>query len=82
MDLIFEKPSNPSRTLVYGLLASCPFTANAERCLGCPLKGLRSKLSIDKKQEYVMELSDKEIERVLTQHKSCYEKRLSDLNQW
>ena len=82
MDQILEKSHNPSRALVFGLLVSCIFSTNTENCLDCPLKKLRKNLSIDKKHEYVMELSDIEIESILKQYESCYENRLSDLALW
>ena len=81
MNSILEKSPNPARALVFGLLASCFFTTNAD-CSDCLLKELRDSLSIDKKHEFVMGLSDMEIESILEKNKSCYEKRLSDLNQW
>lgn len=82
MELIYEKTSSPSRSLVFGLLMSCLFTTNAESCSDCRLKELRISLSINKKHQYVMELSDVEIESILAQNESCYKKRLSDLRQW
>jgi hypothetical protein len=82
MDQILEKSHNPSRALVFGLLVSCLFSTNAESCPHCPLKKLRKNLSIDKKHEYVMELSDQEIESIFVQYESCYENRLSDLALW
>ena len=82
MDPILKKSSNPSRALVFGLLVSCLFTANAESCSDCPLRELRANLSIDKKHEYVMKLSDVEIERIMAQYDTCFEKRLSDINRW
>ena len=82
MDQILEKSHNPSRALVFGLLVSCLFSTNAESCSDCPLKKLRKNLSVDKKHEYVMELSDIEIESILIQYESCYENRLLDLTHW
>ena len=79
---ILENSPNPSRALVFGLLVSCLFTTNAESCSDCPLKELRVSLTIDKKHEYVMELSDIEIDSILIQYESCYENRLSDLTHW
>ena len=81
MYTVLKQSSNSSRTLLFGLLVSCLFTRNVKSCSDCPIKELRANLSIDKKHEYVMELSDLEIGRILAQHESCYEKRLSDLNQ-
>ena len=79
MGTIFEKPSNPSRTLVLGLLVSCCFTECAE---DCPLRKSHNDLSVEEKDEYAQGLSDEEIKSILVQHESCYEKRLLDLNQW
>ena len=82
MESILKKSHNPSRALVFGLLVSCLFSANAESCSDCPLKELRGNLSMDKKHEYVMSLNDIEIESILIQYESCYENRLSDLTHW
>jgi hypothetical protein len=71
-----------SRTLLLGLLVNCLFTTNAESCSNCPLKELRGSLNFDKKHDYVKELSDAEIESILTQHELCYQKRLIDLSNW
>ncbi len=79
MGPILEKPSNPSRTLVLGLLVSCRFTTCTE---DCSLRKPHNDLSIEEKDEYAQGLSDEEIKSILAQHDSCYEKRLSDLNQW
>ena len=79
MGSISEKPYNPSRTLVLGLLVSCRYTKCAEDCL---LRKTHNDLSIEEKYEYAQGLSDEEINNILVQHESCYEKRLSDLNQW
>jgi len=78
MGPILEKPSNPSRTLVLGLLVSC-FTTCLE---GCPLRKLHNDLSIEEKHEYALGLSDEEVNNILVQREFCYEKRLSDLNHW
>ena len=82
MNSMLEKSPNPSRALVFELLVSCLFTTTAETCSDCPLKEIRSSLSIDKKHEYVMGLSNAELDSILTQHEPCYEKRLFDLDQW
>ena len=71
-----------SRTLLFGLLVNCLFTTSAESCSNCPLKELRGSSNLDKKHDNVKELSDTEIESILTQHESCYEKRLYDLGLW
>ena len=82
MEPISEKYSNPSRAIVFGLLVNCLFTISSKDCTGCPLRELRHNLSIEKKHEFAMGLSDKEIENILEKHEYCYEKRLSELNQW
>ena len=79
MGPILEKPSNPSRTLVLGLLESCRFTTCVE---DCPLRKLHNDLSIEEKHEYALGLSDEEVTNILVQREFCYEKRLSDLNHW
>jgi hypothetical protein len=79
MGSILEKPSSPSRTLVLGLLVSCRYTTCAENC---PLRETHNNLSIKEKHEYAQGLSAEEIDSILVQYESCYEKRLSDLNQW
>ena len=79
MGPILEKPSNPSRTLVLGLIVSCSFTTCAD---DCPLRKQHNDLSIGEKHKYAQGLSDEEIKSILAQHESCYEKRLSDLNHW
>ena len=79
MGSISEKPSNPSKTLVLGLLVSCRYTKCVEHC---PLRKTYNNLSIEEKYEYTQGLSDKEINSILVQYESCYKKRLSDLNQW
>ena len=78
MGPILEKPSNPSRTLVLGLLVSC-FTTCLE---DCPLRKLHNDLSIEEKYYYALGLSDEEVNNILAQKEFCYEKRLSDLNHW
>ena len=79
MGPILEKPSNPSRTLVLGLLMNCRFAACTKKC---PLRKLHNDLSIEEKQEYTLGLSDEEVNNILVRHEFCYEKRLSDLNNW
>ena len=77
------------RKIIKSLKSNCvwttcklSFTASSRDCKDCPLKELRHDLSIEKKHEYTMGLSDEEIEHILAQHECCYEKRVSDLNQW
>jgi len=36
----------------------------------------------EEKHGYVMGLSDEEVKSILVQHEECYEKRLSNQNQW
>jgi hypothetical protein len=79
MGSIIEKPSNPSRTLVLGLLMNCEFAACNKKC---PLRKLHNDLSIEEKQEFTLGLSDEEVNNILVRHEFCYEKRLSDLNHW
>ena len=79
MGSISEKSFNPSRTLVLGLLMCCRYTTCADNC---PLRKTHDDLSLEEKYEYAQGLSDEEINSILVQYESCYEKRLSDLNQW
>jgi len=78
----FMESSRTSRTLLFGLLVNCLFTTNAESCSNCPLKELRGSLNINKKLDYVKELSDAELESILAQHELCYQQRLVDLSNW
>ena len=80
MDSNLKKSLDSSRSLSFGLLVNCIFSDSAKE--SCPLSELRSSLSIEEKHEYAQGLSDEEIKSILAQHESCYEKRLSDLNQW
>ena len=80
MDSILNKSLDSSRGLLFGLLANCIFSTGARE--SCPLSELRSNFSIDEKHKYVMGLSDEEVKSLLVQHEECYEKRLSNLNQW
>lgn len=82
MDSMLITPSNPSRSIVYGLLVNCLFPKNKQNCADCPLKELRSNLSIEKKHEFAMGFRDEELEKFLEHHKDCYDKRLSELNLW
>lgn len=79
MGPILEKPSNPSRTLVLGLLVSCRSTTCRE---DCPFRKIHDDLSIPEMQKYTLDLSDEEVNNFLEQHEFCYEERLSDLNHW
>jgi hypothetical protein len=80
MDLILKKSSDKSRALLFGLLVNCLFPTSTKE--DCPLWKLRDSLSIEEKHEYTMGLSDEEVKSILAQHECCYEKRLSNLNQW
>ena len=82
MNSMLITPSNPSRTIVFGLLLNCLFSTSNQNCADCPVKELRCNLSIKKKHEFVMGLKDEELEKFLEHHKYCYDKRLSDLNLW
>ena len=42
----------------------------------CPLSQLRNRFSLEEKYDYVMELSDKEVDNILEQHEECYTKRV------
>ena len=79
MDSILEKSSDSSRALLFGLLVNCIFSNSALE--DCPLCELRKNLSIEKKHDYVMGLSEEEINSILAQHEECYEKRMSGLMQ-
>ena len=80
MDSILEKSLDNSRALLFGLLANCLFPTSTKE--DCPLWELRHSLSIEKKYQYTMGLSDEEVKSILAKHECCYEKRLSNLNQW
>jgi len=80
MGSIRKKSSDKSRALLFKLLVDCRFPTGTKE--HCPIWEQRKNLSIEKKREYAMRLSHKEVKDILTQHECCYEKRLSDLNQW
>jgi hypothetical protein len=80
MDSILEKSLDRPRGLLFGLLVNCIFSAEASE--SCPLSELRRNFSTEEKHGYVMGLSDDEVKSILVQHEECYEKRLSNLNQW
>ena len=73
METVMEKTSDSSRALLFGLLVECIFTPPEKE--SCPLGKLRTSLSFEKKYDYVMGLSKKEIARILVHHEKCYEKR-------
>lgn len=79
METAFEKSSDKSRTLLFGLLVNCIFSDDAQG--KCPLWERRNNLSIENKYDYVMELGLKEINSILVQHEQCYQKRLAGLMQ-
>jgi hypothetical protein len=80
MDSILEKSYDRPRGLLFGLLVNCIFYAQASE--SCPLSELRNSFSTEEKHGYVMGLSDEEVKSILVQHEECYEKRMSNLNQW
>jgi len=80
MDSILEKSYDRPRALLFGLLVNCLFPTRTNE--SCPLWGLRKSLSIEEKHKYTMGLSNEEVNSILAQHEECYEKRLSNLNQW
>jgi hypothetical protein len=74
MDSILEKSFDRQRSLLFGLLQSCLFSEAAKD--SCPLSQLRDSLSLEEKYDYVMGLSDKEVDNILEQHEECYTKRV------
>jgi len=80
MGSIHEKSLDGSRALLFELLANCHFLTCTNE--DCPIWEQRNYLSIEKKHDYAMRLSDKEIKSILVHYDCCYEKRLSDLNKW
>ena len=80
MASIHEKSAEKSRALLLELLVYSCFPACTKK--DCPIWEQRNCLSAEKKHQYALGLSDKEIKRILLQHEHCYEKRLSDLNNW
>jgi hypothetical protein len=79
MESILKKSYNPSRALVFGLLANCILSTGDRK--DCPLRDLRKNLTIEQKHKYVMGLSDEEVKAILMQHEECYEKRLSEIKE-
>jgi len=73
MDSILEKSFTESRALLFGLLQRCIFSEYAIE--DCPLNELRSNLSINKKYDYAMEVSDEAVNSLLRQHEKCIAKR-------
>ena len=61
--------------MLFGLLLSCLFSEEAEN--QCPLSRLRNSLTIEEKYDYVSELSEEEMDNVLTQHGKCFQQRIS-----
>ena len=80
MDRLLEKSLDRSRGLLFGLLTNCIFSSGARN--DCPLWDLRKSLTTEQKHEYVMGLSDEEVQTALIQHEECYDKRLSGLKGW
>ena len=76
MDSISEKSFDRSRSLLFGLLVSCLFSEKAKD--SCPLTQLRNSLSLEEKYDYVMGLSEEEVNSILEQHEECFEKRVLD----
>ena len=74
MDSILEKPFDRQRSLLFGLLQGCFFSEEAKD--NCPLSQLRNRLSLEEKYDYVMELSNEEVNNILEQHEKCYTKRV------
>ena len=74
MDSILEKSFDRQRSLLFGLLQACLFSEDAKD--SCPLSQLRNRFSLEEKYDYVMELSDKEVDNILEQHEECYTKRV------
>ena len=75
MEQILEKSSESSRALLFGLLVNCLFPTSTNE--DCPIWELRNSLSIDKKHEFVMDLSKEEVTNILARHEECYEKRFT-----
>jgi len=77
MDQLLEKTADVSRGFLFGLLVNCIFSGGGIE--KCPLRDLRSNLSIEEKHKFVLELSDDEVKSILLKHKVCFEKNLSNL---
>jgi len=80
MASFYEKSSDKSRALLFELLVDCRFITCTNK--DCPIWEQRNNLSIEKKHEYAMRLSDEEIKSILVHYECSYDKRLSDLNKW
>ena len=74
MDTIWEKSSERSRSVLFGLLISCLFSEEAKN--QCPLSRFRNNLSIEEKYDLSLKLSEEEINTVLEKHEKCFEMRL------
>ena len=72
MELVLEKSSDRSRSMLFGLLVSCIF--DDEKSKNCPLSQLRSTLSIEEKYNFVMGLNADEVASILGTNEKCYEK--------
>ena len=74
MDLIVEKSSERSRSVLFGLLLSCLFSEDEKN--NCPLSRLRNNLTIEEKYNYICELSEEEVNRALEEHGKCFKNRI------
>jgi hypothetical protein len=77
MDIEFEKCLNKSRALLFGLLVNCIISNDAKE--RCPLWELRNNLSLEKKYDYVMELSKEKVNSTLVLHEECFNERFPNL---
>jgi hypothetical protein len=75
LDLIQDKNLAKSKSLILGLLVSCIFFEGPSA--DCPLSEIRNNAPESEKYEYVMGLSDEEINTILKYHEECYKKRMS-----
>ena len=78
MDSLLEKSLVSLRDLLFRLLVNCIYSKVAGG--SCPLSELRSNLTIEEKEEYVMGLSKEEVKSILVQHEECYQKKAAGLN--
>ena len=74
MDLILEKTSERSRSMLFGLLLSCLFSEEAKN--ECHLSRLRRSLTLEEKYDYVLELSEEELHTLLEEHGKCFRMRI------
>jgi len=78
MDSTAENSLDTSRSLLFGLLVNCVFSAGALE--DCPLWEIRNNLSIEEKHKFVMGLSIEKVKSILSQHEECYGQRFSMQN--